>query len=88
MMITEDDRISAEENILNGHLECVKEEAKLITEEGELITRIEKAMVNDSNYDMGGYLRMAEVIAKKKLEMYSKLLGDIEEFKSRFGNEI
>lgn len=27
----EDDRIAAEENILNGHLECVKEEAQLIT---------------------------------------------------------
>lgn len=31
MLITEDDKISAEENILNGHLECVKEEAQLIT---------------------------------------------------------
>jgi hypothetical protein len=56
----EDDRIGAEENILNGHLECVKEEAQLITQEGELITKIEKAMVNDSNYDMKGYLDMAE----------------------------
>jgi len=27
----DDDRIAAEENILNGHLECVKEEAQLIT---------------------------------------------------------
>jgi hypothetical protein len=27
----DDDRISAEEIILNGHLECVKEEAQLIT---------------------------------------------------------
>ena len=25
--LLEDDRISAEEHILNGHLECVKEEA-------------------------------------------------------------
>jgi len=27
MMGLEDDRIASEENILNGHLECVKEEA-------------------------------------------------------------
>jgi len=27
MMGYDDDRIAAEENILNGHLECVKEEA-------------------------------------------------------------
>ena len=52
-----DDRITAEENILNGHLECVKEEASLITQEGELITKIERAMVNNENdYDMKGYI--------------------------------
>lgn len=88
MMGYDDDRIGAEENILNGHLECVKEEAQLITQEGELITKIEKAMVNDSNYDMKGYLDMAEQIARKKLEMYSKLLGDISDFKKRFGHEL
>ena len=52
----EDSKIAAEETILNGHLECVKVEAQLITQEGELITKIEKAMVNDVNYDMRGYL--------------------------------
>lgn len=31
MFYGEDDRIAAEETILNGHLECVKEEAQLIT---------------------------------------------------------
>lgn len=84
----DDDRISAEENILNGHLECVKEEAQLITQEGELITKIEKAMVNDANYDMKGYLDMAENIARKKLEMYSKLLNDISDFKRKFAHEL
>ena len=87
-MMGDDERIAAEENILNGHLECVKEEAQLITQEGELITRIEKAMVNDANYDMRGYLDMAERIARKKLEMYTKLVGDISEFKRRFGDQL
>ncbi len=41
-------------------------------------------MVHEAQYDMKGYLDMAEVIAKKKLEMYSKLLGDISEFRMRF----
>ncbi len=45
-------------------------------------------MVNDANYDMKGYLDTAENIARKKLEMYSKLLNDIGEFKRRFGNEL
>ena len=78
------DKIAAEENLLNEHLACVKEEAQLITQEGELITKIERQMVNEAHYDMKGYLAMAEIIAKKKLQMYSKLLGDIEEFRIRF----
>ena len=83
-MLGDDERIAAEEVILNGHLECVKEEAQLITQEGELITKIEKSMVNDINYDMKSYLDLAENIARKKLEMYSKLLSDIHEFRDRF----
>jgi hypothetical protein len=87
MAIDGEERINAEENILNGHLECVKEEAQLITQEGELITKIEKAMVNEVDYDMKGYLDMAEAIAQKKLEMYSSLLQNINEFKLKFGQQ-
>ena len=89
-MVGEDydqERITAEEVILNGHLECVKEEAQLITQEGELITAIEKSMINEADYDMKGYLNMAEQIAKKKLEMYSVLLEKIADFKCRFGDQ-
>jgi hypothetical protein len=84
----DEDKIAAEENLLNEHLACVKEEAQLITQEGELITKIERQMVNEAQYDMKGYLMMAEVIARKKLEMYSKLLNDITEFRGRFGHEL
>jgi hypothetical protein len=84
----DEDKIAAEENLLNEHLACVKEEAQLITQEGELITKIERQMVNEAQYDMKGYLNMAEIIAKKKLEMYSLLLKDIAEFRARFGDEI
>ena len=84
----DEDKIAAEENLLNEHLACVKEEAQLITQEGELITKIERQMVNEAQYDMKGYLSMAEVIARKKLQMYSKLLSDINEFRVRFGHDI
>ena len=80
----DDEKITSEENLLNEHLACVKEEAQLITQEGELITNIERQMVNEAQSDMKGYLNMAEIIAKKKLEMYSKLLSDISEFRHRF----
>ena len=74
----EAERLQAEENVLNNHLECVKQEAYLITVEGEVITKLENAMLNDENYDMDCYLQSAEEIAKKKLAMYGELLERIQ----------
>mmetsp|Transcript_8795 Transcript_8795/g.6535 ORF Transcript_8795/g.6535 Transcript_8795/m.6535 type:complete len:144 (+) Transcript_8795:1048-1479(+) len=80
----EQDRMEAEELILNAHLECVKEEAQLITQEGELITKVEKAMIHEADYDMRGYLQTAEAIAHKKLKMYKELIEKIADFKETF----
>ena len=83
----EAERLQAEETVLNNHLECVKQEAYLITVEGEIITKLENAMMNDEQYDMGGYLESAEEIARKKLAMYSELLNNISSFKKNFGEK-
>ena len=74
----EAERLQAEENVLNNHLECVKQEAYLITVEGEVITKLENAMLNDESYDMDSYLQSTEEIVKKKLAMYGELLGRIQ----------
>ena len=55
----------AEENILNTHLEAVKEEAQLIQREGEMITTLERAIMNEEEYDMREYLADARQIAKQ-----------------------
>lgn len=78
------ERLNGEEKVLHNHLECVKQEAYLITVEGELITKLEHAMLNEESYDMTGYLTTAEQIAKEKLQMYSELLAKINWFKERF----
>lgn len=59
----EDERMRAEENILNTHLETVKEEAQLIQREGEMITTLERAIMNEEEYDMREYLADARQIA-------------------------
>ena len=61
------ERFNGEEKVLHNHLECVKQEAYLITVEGELITKLEYAMLNEESYDMAGYLQTAEQIANEKL---------------------
>ena len=57
----------AEEKILYSHLEYVKQEAQLITVEGEIITLLENEMREGESYDMKKYLDTAQEIAEKKL---------------------
>lgn len=66
----EDERMRAEKDILNMHLEAVREEAQLIQKEGEMITTLELAFLNEEEYDMQEYLNDARQIAARKFHMY------------------
>ena len=79
-LILEDERMRAEESILNTHLEAVKEEAQLIQKEGEMITTLERAIMNEEEYDMREYLADARQIALQKIQMYKQLMDNIESF--------
>ena len=59
----DEDRMRAEENIYNTHLDAVKEEVQLIQKEGEMITTLERAIKNEEEYDMRDYLENARQIA-------------------------
>ena len=61
--ILEEERMRAEENIYNTHLDAVKEEVQLIQKEGEMITTLERAIKNEEDYDMREYLASARQIA-------------------------
>ena len=74
----------AEEKILYSHLEYVKQEAQLITVEGEIITLLENEMREGESYDMKKYLDTAQESAEKKLQMYADLLSNIKQFKAQF----
>ena len=63
----EEERLRAEENIYNTHLDAVKEEVQLIQREGEMITTLEKAIKNEEDYDMRDYLENARLIAIQKI---------------------
>lgn len=80
--------MDAEEKVLYNHLECVKQEAQLITVEGEIITRLEHAMSEGESYDMKEYLNTAEEIAEQKLKMYTALLEDVKRFKTKYASKL
>jgi hypothetical protein len=73
-----------EEQILNGHVECVKEEAKLLTREGEIINKIQNAITSGEDFDMNEYLGTVEEIAIAKMQMYQKLVAHIVDFKQKY----
>jgi len=73
-----------EEQILNGHVECVKEEAKLLTREGEIINRVQNAITQGEDFDMQEYLATVEEIAISKMRMYEQLVQNIDQFKTKY----
>ena len=78
--VMEEERMRAEENIYNTHLDAVKEEVQLIQREGEMITTLERAIKNEEDYDMREYLANARYIAMQKIQMYQQLMSNIDEF--------
>lgn len=82
MMAPNEDMYNEEEAILNSHVECVKEDAQLLTEEGELITKLQTAMTNDEDYDMAEYLYKVDQVARKKMQMYADLVARMDKFRN------
>ena len=60
-------------------MNVIKDEAKLLTEEGNLISNIKG--VTDENYTMDEYAKRLEEIIERKLEYYKELKKKIEEYK-------
>lgn len=59
--------MAEEEFILNRHVECVKEEAKLLTKEGEIINKVQSSITKGEDFDMADYIATVEEIAAHKL---------------------
>ncbi len=65
--------------LISSHMNVIKDEAKLLTEEGNLISNI-KGITNE-NYTMDEYAKRLEEIIERKLEYYKELKKKIEEYK-------
>lgn len=74
-----DELVEEEEELRNKHLEYLKEAAKLLTEEGELISNVQG--FGNEDYDMDEYVSRMERIIKRNLEIYGDLQKRISTFK-------
>ena len=65
--------------MLATHMAAIKEDAKLLTQESELISMIQG--VGFVDYDIDGYVDKLEAIIKKKMKLYALLGKRVDKFK-------
>ena len=72
-----------QENLIGNHMDIIKSEAKLLTEEGNLISKIKG--ITEENYSMEEYVPKIEDIINTKLKYFKELKQKIKDYKSLVG---
>ena len=75
--------VEEQEALIANHMDIIKSEAKLLTEEGNLISKIKG--ITEENYTMDEYIYKIEDIIKTKLKYFQELKQKIKEYKSLLG---
>ena len=69
------------ENIISEHMNIIKREASLLSEEGKLISKL-KGVDNDNNFNMEDYTPYLDNIINEKIDLYKELKRKIQEYKN------
>ena len=77
--------LEEQEEVFATHMAAIKEDAKLLTQESELISKIQG--VGFMDYDVDSYVDKLEGIIKKKMKMYTLLTKKVENFKKYLKEE-
>ena len=74
-----------EETLLNHHVEVLKENAQMLTEEGGLLGTIQGDDVID--YDIDSYCTRLDEICVRKMKMITGLQSRLKDFRTRLQEE-
>jgi len=77
--------IEDEDEIVNSHMNIIKEDAKMLTEEGELITNVKG--VGEAQFEMEAYTNRLEKIINQKIKLYLDLKTKIDSYKQHIKEE-
>jgi kinesin family protein 2/24 len=77
--------VEDEDEIVNIHMNIIKDDAKMLTEEGELITNVRG--VGDVQYEMDAYTRRLDFIISQKINLYQGLKKKIDVYKRHIKEE-
>ena len=75
--------VEEQENLISNHMDIIKNEAQLLTEEGNLISKIKG--ITEENYSMEEYVPKIEQIIEEKLNYFKELKQKIKDYKSLLG---
>ena len=79
--------IQEEDDIITTHMEVIKQDAKLLSEEGNLISSIKGIETEDEKIDPDEYINRLENILDKKINLYSGLQDKIVIYKEHLKEE-
>lgn len=71
--------VKGEANLVSVHMSIIKEDATLLTEEGELVSNVKG--VGDIDYEMESYSKDLERIINRKIKMYKDLKTKLDIYK-------
>jgi kinesin family protein 2/24 len=77
--------LEEQEEIFSLHMSAIKEDARLLTHESELISNVQGIGVVD--YDVDAYVQRLESVIKAKLQIYSTLDKKLSKFKRHLQEE-
>lgn len=75
--------LAEEEELLENHVNAIKEDAQILTKEGELIALAQ----GDGDYDVDSYVQQMEILIKQKLQVYQGLYEKLLTFKAHLNEE-
>lgn len=79
--------IEQEEEIITTHIQIIKDDAKLLTEEGELISSIKGINNDETDFLMEDYIRNLDQIINKKISIYMDLKKKMEIYKQTLNED-
>ena len=79
--------IQDEDDIINTHMEVVKQDAKLLTEEGRLISLIKGIGTDEDKIEIDEYIQRLDNVLDQKMNIYSGLQDKIDIYKGHLKEE-
>ena len=78
--------VEDEDDIINYHMNIIKEDARLLTQEGDLITNI-KGVGKEGDFKMDEYIAGLDKIIEQKLKIYNNIKGKVDKYKLHIKEE-